>query len=285
MSRWYRAYAGTVTDPKLGEVALVAGCSRSVAIAVWHCILESAAEVNDSGRFDATARRISVVLSEQPAVIESVMAELEALGMIGGATVTAWKRRQYESDTSTERSRRLRERRRAAAAPYEDVAATECNGDATLHRRCATPPETKTETETENKNTPPYGGESVAEAADRPDPVPPCPYADIAEVYGTVCIGMPAVRVMTDGRRAAMRARWREDPDRRSLAWWREYFGRAAAAPFLNGANDRGWVADFDWLLKPANLAKVCEGKYDARARSHSPRTVQNIHNLREYLE
>ena len=36
MSRWYRAYEGTVTDAKLGEVALVAECSRAVVIAAWH---------------------------------------------------------------------------------------------------------------------------------------------------------------------------------------------------------------------------------------------------------
>ena len=34
MSRWYRAYEGTVTDAKLGEAALIAECSRSVAITV-----------------------------------------------------------------------------------------------------------------------------------------------------------------------------------------------------------------------------------------------------------
>jgi hypothetical protein len=64
MTRWYRAYEGTVTDPKLGEVALVAGCSRSVAIATWHAILEDCAAVNDSGRFETTPRRVAVILGE-----------------------------------------------------------------------------------------------------------------------------------------------------------------------------------------------------------------------------
>jgi hypothetical protein len=44
MTRWYRAYAGTIKDDKLAEAAVVAGCSRSVVIATWHAILESAAE-------------------------------------------------------------------------------------------------------------------------------------------------------------------------------------------------------------------------------------------------
>ena len=35
MSRWYRAYVGTVPDDKLSEVALIAATSKCVAVAVW----------------------------------------------------------------------------------------------------------------------------------------------------------------------------------------------------------------------------------------------------------
>lgn len=133
MSRWYRAYEGTVTDAKLGEIAMVAECSRSVAIAAWHAVMESAACVNDGGRFDTTPRRVAVVLCEPIAVIERVFAEMTSLGMIDGQLIGAWKRRQYESDSSTERSRKHRNAKR--------------NGDATLQGRDATPPETETETE------------------------------------------------------------------------------------------------------------------------------------------
>ena len=137
MTRWYRAYEGTVTDAKLGEVALVAGCSRSVAIAAWHCILESCASTNEKGRFEMTPRRCAVILQEPIATIEAVFAEFNSLGLIEGTSVPAWSKRQYESDNSTERSRKHR--------------ATSRNSDATLQGRCATPPETETETETETK--------------------------------------------------------------------------------------------------------------------------------------
>ena len=96
MTRWYRAYEGTVTDPKLGEVAMVAGCSRSVAIAAWHCILESCAVANDGGNFDATLRRVAVTLGEPLQVIEAVFSELENLKMIEGNHVCSWAKRQFE---------------------------------------------------------------------------------------------------------------------------------------------------------------------------------------------
>lgn len=144
MSRWYRAYEGTVTDAKLGEAALMAECSRSVAIAAWHCILESCASAQRGGEFDTTPRRVAVILAEPVAVIDALFSAFIELGMIGNGTVTAWKHRQYESDTSTERSRKHRERKRSGSA-------TDGNGDATLQQRDATPPETDTETETERE--------------------------------------------------------------------------------------------------------------------------------------
>jgi len=40
--------------------------------------------------------------------------------------------------------------------------------------------------------------------------------------------------------------------------------------PFLCGDNDRGWLVNFDWILKPANLIKILEGAYikDVRGKA-----------------
>ncbi|MFG1462286.1 hypothetical protein V5F77_05245 [Xanthobacter sp. DSM 24535] len=148
-NRWYRAYAGTVKDDKLAEASVIAGCSRSIAIAVWHSILESAAETEDGGRFETTPRRVAAALSEPVDAIKSVFDAMSEISMIEDGAVSAWKRRQYEGDTSTERSRRLRERRRNVPTTDRDVNETERNVAGTLQGRCATPPESETDTETE----------------------------------------------------------------------------------------------------------------------------------------
>jgi len=137
MTRWYRAYAGTIKDDKLAEAAVVAGCSRSVVIATWHAILESAAETASGGRFDTTSRRVAAALGEPASVIEAVFGAMQEIGLVSGSEIPAWKRRQYESDNSTERSRKHREATR--------------NGNATLQGRCATPPYTDTDTDTDTK--------------------------------------------------------------------------------------------------------------------------------------
>ena len=155
MSRWYRAYSGIVKDDKLAEVAVIAGCSRSVAIASWHAILESAADSQDGGRFDTTPRRVAAVLGEPASAIEGVFAAMTELGMIGDGSVVAWKRRQFESDNSTERSRKHRETKR--------------NGDATLQQQPATPPDTDTDTDTEKKENP--GAVAFAPATHSPCPI------------------------------------------------------------------------------------------------------------------
>ena len=39
-------------------------------------------------------------------------------------------------------------------------------------------------------------------------------------------------------------------------------FENAEASSFLKGQNARNWTADFDWLIKDANMAKVLDGNY-----------------------
>lgn len=142
MTRWYRAYEGTVTDPKLAEAALVAGCSRSVAVAAWHLTLENAAAVNDGGRIDIPTRRIAAALCEPFADIETLFGAFEAIGLVADSHVAAWRRRQYESDNSTGRSQKSRRNKKQR----------QCNADATLQQQDATPPETETETEYSDAN-------------------------------------------------------------------------------------------------------------------------------------
>ncbi|MEE3155425.1 MAG: hypothetical protein VX309_07865, partial [Pseudomonadota bacterium] len=126
-----------MTDPKLAEAAMEAGVSRSVAIAAWHLILENACSLNDGGRIEVSPRRIAAALCEPLAEIEMLHSSFVALGLISGTHVAAWKRRQFESDSSTERSRRHRAKKKADAektaetlppatdATLQDVAATD----------------------------------------------------------------------------------------------------------------------------------------------------------------
>ena len=147
MSRWYRTHVGLVTDAKLGEAALIAENSRAIVIATWRAILESCAETNDVGRFDTTPRRVAAILAEPVEQIEAVFAAFAALGMIEAGRVVAWTRRQFESDSSTERSRKHREAKRNGELLRGHVAEPAGDVLSAPLQRCATPPDPETETE------------------------------------------------------------------------------------------------------------------------------------------
>ena len=147
MSRWYRSHVGLVTDAKLGEVALIAECSRAVVIAAWHALLESCASVNDAGRFDTTPRRVAAILAEPVSAIEAVFAAFVSLDMIAAGCVRSWTRRQFESDSSTERSRKHREAKRSGELDRAYAVETHVQRDETHVQRCATPPYTHSNSE------------------------------------------------------------------------------------------------------------------------------------------
>ena len=72
---------------------------------------------------------------------------------------------------------------------------------------------------------------------------------------------------MSEKRKKHLRARWRQLDY--NLATLEEAFRKVEASNFCKGENDRGWRADFDWLIKnDHNIIKVLEGKYDNKGVS-----------------
>jgi len=72
---------------------------------------------------------------------------------------------------------------------------------------------------------------------------------------------LPACRTISKSRAAKLAARFRE-PE--FAEGWREIIHRMNESDFLTGINDRGWKADFGWLVtNDENYVKVLEGKYD----------------------
>ena len=245
MSRWYRAYEGTVTDAKLAEAALVADCSRSVAIAAWHCLLESAACKNNCGSYETSARRVAVILCEPPAKIEALFAAFDEIGLTIGGAIAAWKRRQFQSDDSKERVAKHRQAKKAVTKQAANPDVTAGNGD-------VTPPETETETDTYQASS----NEDVSVSTDRP-----LTKIEVLEAWKSrmVPLGYAEVRKMTGQRDRQLAARLKDS----TLEDWQRAMDAMERSAFLRGENDRGWKADFDFLLQPKSFTKLIEGYYD----------------------
>lgn len=157
MSRWFRHYAGMMRDEKLVRAAVKAKQPVERVVWVWGAILESAAEVNDGGRYEFDNGEAAYFLRCDEADLAAIVASLEALDRLSGGVVARWGDRQFSSDAAAERQRRYRERKAGRDVPdgYGDHNG-DADSDVTRPSRDAavTPQETETDTQTE-RNKPP----------------------------------------------------------------------------------------------------------------------------------
>jgi hypothetical protein len=79
--------------------------------------------------------------------------------------------------------------------------------------------------------------------------------------YNEVRGAMPLCRKLTPIRTRQINARLKEE----GLDGLKAIIGSCKDMPHLQGQNDRGWLADLEWLTKDSNFTKVMEGKYIVR--------------------
>lgn len=71
---------------------------------------------------------------------------------------------------------------------------------------------------------------------------------------------VPRSLVISDKRRRLLEVRLREPF---FVANWPAALAKIKTSPFLQGQNDRGWRASFEWFIAPDSVPKIMEGKYD----------------------
>lgn len=105
----------------------------------------------------------------------------------------------------------------------------------------------------------------------------------LAVLWNENCGGLPKVRLpMRASRRTKVSARLREVPD---LETWREAIRRVTRSRFCLGTNDRNWIADFEFLIRPDTLTKIQEGKYDNRDAPVNPAAGEMSERRKRQLE
>ena len=99
------------------------------------------------------------------------------------------------------------------------------------------------------------------QAAPKPNRHPPCPHQDIIAAYHEAMPANPRIRHLDETSQRNLRARWREDPERQTVDWWRNFFAWCAQSRFLTGQKT-DFIADLMWLVRPQNFAKALAGRY-----------------------
>lgn len=302
---WFRMYTEAVDDEKL---RLLSFEDRWHFVALLCC--KSSGILDDKSPL--MFRKVAVKLGLDPNALSEVARRLAEVELIEQETLQplAWDSRQFESDSSKERVKAYRERQKNAR-----------NADVTLHNGYAnvtvTAQDTDTDTDKEGESA--FSPEiSPSPASPLPPPpdflptepvadhtqrvsnasavvttdtqpakkptatIPPCPLAELANVYREILPELPQPRMslFADSKNAdELRKRWRwvltakhESGPRTGqplaatqadgVAWFRRFFGYVAQCDFLTGSNPRGWTADLGWLVKKDNFSKVLQGSF-----------------------
>ena len=98
----------------------------------------------------------------------------------------------------------------------------------------------------------------------------------VAALFNQICVSYPSVQSLSEARKKAIKARLKSY----SLDDFKTLFEKAEASDFLKGGNGRNWSANFDWLIRDSNMAKVLDGNYDNKAggRNQAPnKTAQQL--------
>lgn len=101
-------------------------------------------------------------------------------------------------------------------------------------------------------------------------------YQLVADMFNDICISFPKVTKLSDSRKRAIRARLRQY----SMDDLKRAFEIAEQSNFLKGVNNKNWSANFDWLMKDNNLAKVLDGNYTNRGQK-----IEIDNKLRNFIE
>jgi hypothetical protein len=270
---WFRLHVDAVDDEKLGLLAFE---DRWHFVALLCC--KAKGILDDTERPELIRRKVAHKLGLSLSELDNVARRLAEVGLIGfeGLQPLAWEARQYESDSSAERTREYRERLKQAKR----------HGDVTV-----TPPDTETEADTERRervatqlpalraeDRPPS---SVSEIKKPKTLVPDCPHADILALWAEVLPALPQhlPSQWRGAREQHLKARWRECAVEKGwvsqtdgLEFFRRLFSYVGQSQFLSGrarsANPSrpAFQAELEWLVAPANWAKTLEGKYHQEA-------------------
>ena len=98
----------------------------------------------------------------------------------------------------------------------------------------------------------------------------------IQDIFNSTCIFLPPCKAITKKRAELIS----ETLEAFTIEDVKKVFEKANKADFLNGKNERGWKASFDWLIDINHFARVLEGAYDNQEKK-----LDSIHTSYDWDE
>lgn len=232
-------------------------------IAIWFKLLCMAGKQNNGGVFlfndkmPYTDEMFSTIFRRPINTVRLALNTFESFGMVeivnNAYTIPNWEKHQsldkleQAKEKTRQRVARHREKQKLLAEcnSYSNATVTECNADRIE--------EDKEKDKDKNRIR--------------------INYQQIADMYNDICISLPRITTLSDTRKKSIKARLTTY----SVDQFKELFTKAEASDFLKGKNQKNWQANFDWLIKDSNFAKVLDGNYDNKNASKTSYDVGNI--------
>ena len=232
-NQWFRLYNQTLNNPKVQTLS-------GDLFKAWVNILCVTSQCD--GR-DVTRDDLSFHLRMSREQTDQIVNELVAANLLVGRDEIIpyhWDERQYKSDSSADRTRLYRERKKKDSDGNCDVTVTPV----------VTPPDTESDTDTEEEHTPSATPQKL------------CPHQKIIELYHEHCPDLPRIRSWEGTRRENLKMRFKS---KTNLEWWTWFFKTIHTLDFYNGRtdSDRDWKANLEWIVKLSNFQKMMDKCYE----------------------
>lgn len=248
---WLKMETDYLSSPKIKKLRKIAGGDTYTIIYLKMQLLsvKNGGFLEYSGIEPSFAEEIALILDEDEDNVKVTVNFLESMGLLvsgeNGEFLLPEAAEKIGSESeSAERVRRFRANR---ALPC-NASVTSCN----------------TEKEKDEDKEPEIYSETEIDQKEKSDENRPSsssvPYEEIKNIYNSICTSYPKCTVLSEQRKKAIKARFNTGY---TIDDFRTIFEKAESSKFLKGANDRNWRANFDWILKDGNMAKILEGNYD----------------------
>lgn len=179
----------------------------------------------------------------------------DTLANLGAINQELWMKRVIWSENFIKNVADVYTRRKSKLYSFEDI----CKQLFNLCQHKSGSGEDSVDTNTQSKVKESKGEESKGEESKGAEAQPPkIDYDFIVGNYHELCPKMRKVEVMNDTRKGFLNARVGEFGQEKVI----EVLRLAGESKFLNGANERSWKADFEWIMRPTNFIKIMEHKY-----------------------
>lgn len=253
-NQWLRLWHDMPNDPKWRTIAKASGQSIGNVISVYlHILVDASANATERGRTQSiNAEDIASALDVETCDVLAIMEAMEGRVMDGNI-VTGWDKRQpLKEDGAAERARVWREKKKLEKDDGERNR-TQPNERERPDKDKDKDKELKSSCDQRAESHGQINGSGLS-------------YTAIQETYNRICVPtLSACRSLSEKRKRLIKTMVNVEIDgmrpfrEHGLPFVEAYFVDCLKNAHWTGSNDRGWKADFDFLIRSDNAIKVLE--------------------------